>query len=82
MNEHIEGRPVSASTYTNHGCRCDGCRAAKAAYHKKLRQNAGGLFRSDKAFALADRRASQWVRANLPELWDQMLREAHAEVWS
>lgn len=25
--EHLKGRPYSHSTYTNHGCRCDRCRA-------------------------------------------------------
>jgi hypothetical protein len=28
MSEHIAGRPVSASTYGNHKCRCAGCTAA------------------------------------------------------
>lgn len=28
MSTHLEGRPVNASTYTNHKCRCDGCRTA------------------------------------------------------
>lgn len=23
---HIAGRPISSSTYSNYGCRCDGCR--------------------------------------------------------
>lgn len=26
-SEHLEGRPYSHSTYTNHGCRCERCRA-------------------------------------------------------
>lgn len=28
---HVDGRPVSRTTYDNYGCRCDGCHAAKTA---------------------------------------------------
>lgn len=27
---HVAGKPVSASTYGNHGCRCEGCKIAMA----------------------------------------------------
>jgi hypothetical protein len=30
--EHIEGKPVSASTYNNHRCRCAGCKKEWADY--------------------------------------------------
>lgn len=32
MGEPVHGRH---STYTNHGCRCDLCRAANAAYNRR-----------------------------------------------
>jgi hypothetical protein len=32
-NQHLDGRPVSSSTYSNHGCRCDGCRSAWRVRH-------------------------------------------------
>lgn len=28
---HLDGFPVNASTYSNHGCRCAGCRADNTA---------------------------------------------------
>jgi hypothetical protein len=41
---HIEGRPVSRTTYVHHGCRCDGCREANRigtyAHHARLAERA------------------------------------------
>ncbi len=36
---HLPGRPVTAATYGNHGCRCPGCTAAWAA-NARQRRNA------------------------------------------
>ncbi len=40
MSDHIVGYPVSRSSYINRKCRCDGCRAAQAAYMRRFRQRA------------------------------------------
>jgi hypothetical protein len=31
---HLEGRPVSRSTYSNFKCRCEGCTAAHREYQR------------------------------------------------
>jgi hypothetical protein len=31
---HLDGFPVTASTYSNKGCRCDGCRTAIMTYRR------------------------------------------------
>lgn len=36
---HLEGYPVSYSTYTNHKCRCEGCWADHKRRHKQWRDN-------------------------------------------
>ncbi len=40
MSDHMAGYPVSRFTYNNRKCRCDGCRAAHAAYMRRFRQRA------------------------------------------
>ncbi|MCP3891645.1 MAG: hypothetical protein GY702_22670 [Desulfobulbaceae bacterium] len=40
MSEHMAGHPVSRATYGTRKCRCDGCRAAHAAYMRRFRQRA------------------------------------------
>jgi hypothetical protein len=37
MREHLAGYPVGLSTYTNHGCRCDGCKGAAREYGRARR---------------------------------------------
>jgi WhiB family redox-sensing transcriptional regulator len=37
---HMDGLNVSAATYKNHGCRCDGCRADHINKKRNQRQNA------------------------------------------
>lgn len=34
---HVTDQPVSPSTYTNHSCRCDGCRSAWNSYNAERR---------------------------------------------
>ena len=41
MSDHVRGYPVSASTYTNYGCRCDGCRQGHSVKMQTLRQAPG-----------------------------------------
>jgi hypothetical protein len=36
--EHLDGQPVSVSTYSNHGCHCDGCTAAQRVYARRYRK--------------------------------------------
>ncbi len=66
---HPAGKPFSATTYTNHACRCDGCTAASTAYQAKWRTE-----HPDAAAAEARRQqyrhraAWQWVRANHPDI--------------
>jgi hypothetical protein len=37
MSEHLQGRTVSYSTYSNHGCRCAGCREQHTLYMRDAR---------------------------------------------
>ena len=73
--EHLRGRPVSASTYKNHGCRCNGCRAAATEYMASLRRRTG--YRVAKVEHWATTRAATWVRHNHPEVWERLVADGY-----
>lgn len=54
--EHLEGKPKNASTYSNHKCRCDDCRAAWAVKHREYMHRTGRVGAHDR------RRGSQQRR--------------------
>jgi hypothetical protein len=80
MNEHPHGAPYTRATYT-HGCRCQRCKDANAAYmrEKRAEKNSGARFNS-KAQGIASAQAAAWVRHNHPDVWDQLLKEAKRRV--
>lgn len=78
--DHIEGRSVSATTYKNHGCRCDGCRSAATLYQRKMRARGGMIKAHDRAQVRAHRLAAKWVRENYPEVWKECYAAALKEV--
>jgi hypothetical protein len=77
---HLEGRPVSASTYKNFGCRCDGCRHCATAYQRTMRQRGGRIKAHDKAQSVATYNASVWVRENFPAVWERLYQHALERV--
>lgn len=80
MSEHVAGQPVSPSTYMNHRCRCDECRAVHSAYIKGRRSQPGRMRNTVKATAKAQQLAVSWVRQNEPELWASFMTRARAEL--
>lgn len=78
MSEHLDGRPVSATTYKNLRCRCDGCRAAAVAYQRRLRNARGGaLMRVESMTASL---AAAWVRTSNPEQWEAFRAKAYEQL--
>ena len=69
MSAHLAGRSVSASTYTNHHCRCDGCREEWATYARNSRWR--------KVWQRANGQAGLWVRENRPDVWTEVLAAAN-----
>jgi hypothetical protein len=81
VTDHVEGKPVSYTTYNNHKCRCDGCR--------KANREAMARFRADpksrtglrmKAEPIMNWEAAKWVRENNPGVWRRIKAEAEARV--
>lgn len=68
MSRHLKGRPVSASTYRAHGCRCTGCCQAATDYRRELRHK-NGTEPSIKVYKRADSAAARWVREWHPDVW-------------
>lgn len=58
---HIKGYPVSYTTYTNRGCRCEGCLADKREQHRLWRQKRASPTARK---ALNKRRSSRAYRNN------------------
>lgn len=79
MTEHPPGKDYSASTYSNHKCRCDRCRAAHRAYTAKRRQKYGRP-RSERAWQRSTRRAAAWVREHHPEVWREIYGEQYRKA--
>lgn len=77
--KHIAGKPVSNSTYRNHGCRCDGCRTAATKYQKLMRTK-GRTRLHMKAHSRAMTAAVKAFRQLHPELWDEILDDAKRAV--
>lgn len=79
-DEHPYGSPYTRATYC-HGCRCQRCKDANAAYMREKRQDKdSGVAINSKAQGIAATQAAAWVRANHPDVWEQMLREAKRRV--
>jgi hypothetical protein len=79
MTRHLDNRPVSASTYRKHGCRCEECRAAANAHQREMRRR-GRTALHLKADRKAATWAATWVRREHPEVWQKLRAEAQAEV--
>jgi hypothetical protein len=80
MSDHPYNMPFTRATY-NKGCRCPDCKQANSDYMKRHRKNpkSSVVFHS-KAQGIAATQAAAWVRANHPDVWDQLLREAKRRV--
>ena len=79
-DEHPYGSPYTRATYC-HGCRCQLCKDANAAYMREKRKDKdSGVAINSKAQSIAAGNAAAWVRANHPDVWDQFLREAKRRV--
>jgi WhiB family transcriptional regulator, redox-sensing transcriptional regulator len=68
MFTHLPGRPISHNTYTNWGCRCEGCRDDHRRYRNLIRakQRQDGVFRSRSGSApmrniIRDRASRGWA---------------------
>jgi hypothetical protein len=96
VTPHIEGHPVNASTYCNWKCRCAGCtdawrirhadymrrhpeQATKHAERMRARR-ANGLTDADRAVSRAKTKAVGWVRHSHPDVWQQLLTDAYADL--
>ncbi len=78
---HVEGHPVNASTYCNHGCRCDGCTAAQTEYMRRMRSRPGSRTKlRQKAINRANFLAAQLVRETVPDVWADLMTEAEEYV--
>lgn len=79
MSEHLDGRPVSATTYRHHGCRCDGCRAAATAKKREDRSKRdGALLKVSKRI---DIELVKWARAHItPEEREEITERAYAHL--
>jgi hypothetical protein len=78
VNEHLEGRPISATTYQHHGCRCAGCRQAATEYQRL--QRARPEHNTQRAINKAGSLAAQWVRTHHPDVWAQLLDQGYEHV--
>jgi hypothetical protein len=78
VSEHLEGRPYSATTYRQHGCRCPKCRLAATNYQRWQRHKPG--HNTQKAINKATVLAGQWVRAHHPDVWAELLEQGYAHV--
>lgn len=74
---HVGGQ-VSASNYSNRGCRCAGCRAANTAAQRERRKS--GTPPSVRAHQIATNQAAKWVRVRHPGQWRRLLDAAYMEV--
>ena len=80
MSAHVAGQPVSPSTYMNHRCRCDECRAAQSDYMRARRALPGRMRTTMRAGRRAEPLAASWVRQNEPDLWASFMTRARAEL--
>jgi hypothetical protein len=78
--KHLAGRPISASTYSNHGCRCDECRADYTADRRPLRQPGARGWYQDKVHRRKQVLAAQWLRCHDPDVWQYITDQAYADV--
>jgi hypothetical protein len=77
MSEHDPRWAVSASTYKNHACRCDGCRRAQADSVADSRR------KSPRLGAVSSKRqqiAVRWIRDNHPDVYATLTEQAYAEL--
>ena len=74
---HLPGRPISATTYKSHGCRCDACRALYNQYQRSLTRK-NGAAPSLKAQRKANNAAIASVRENHPDVWKRFYDEAYS----
>jgi hypothetical protein len=76
---HVEGRPVSASSYRAYRCRCPGCSAAAAAYNRQRRQTNGPV-PSERVKNVARSNAVRWMKQNFPEEWESCIDRAYEQL--
>lgn len=66
---HLAGRPVTAATYGNHGCRCPGCTAAWAANARQRRRTGTAAKRAGRHDTTpAEVRVQCWCGAAFPHV--------------
>lgn len=75
--EHIEGLPVSGSTYANHGCRCAGCTAARTERARATRERHPNTHREQRRRLVL---AARWVKKNHWKVWDEICQQAADDV--
>lgn len=75
--EHLKDYPVSRSTYMNHACRCDGCRAAWRTYIKAQREAHPNKHREHRRRLVL---AAQWMKRYHLAEWDRLCEQAAIDV--
>ena len=86
----VSVRPVKHGTYSgysNHGCRCNDCRAAHNDWHRQYRSSANGritTMRANRKARLLQQFCTAWVKEHHPDMYEefviQALERANTEV--
>lgn len=78
MNDHVTGQPVNDSTYGNHRCRCDGCKAAHTEYQRAYNHRTNGF--ESRVQTRATVIALAFLRENHPGMWETIRAEARQQI--
>lgn len=76
MEEEVKHGTYAA--YTNRKCRCEECKFAAREYMRQYRKTETGRQKTRFYTHLQTKRnnrAAKWVRANHPEIWEQICKE-------
>lgn len=71
------------ATYSNHGCRCDECRAAHNAWHREYRNTDNGRRRTmtaNRKSRLIQQRATAHLKQYHPDVYAAIVNQVNIEV--
>lgn len=90
LNSNGEYQPLNKTikhgyyaTYSNHGCRCNRCKEAHAAWHRMYRQSDSGRERTVKANRKSRRiqqKAADFLRSNYPEHYAKIVEAVNESL--